>query len=58
MSRPGASTTTVSPDKERMHPKVKRNKISGNLIKGKESIQEQDNPSKMTKEDSIIDKKT
>ena len=57
MSIHGASITTVSPDKERIPRKIKRNKVSENLIKVKESIQEPDNPSKRAKVDSIIDEK-
>ena len=55
MSRPGASITTVSPDKELIPRKIKRKKFSETFIKGKETIQVPDNPSKRSKEDSIID---
>ena len=37
--------------------KIKRKKISENLIKGKDSTQEPENPSKRAKEDGIIDEK-
>ena len=57
ISRPGAIITTVSADKESIPCKIKRNKISKTLIKGKESIQEPNKPSKRTKKDSIIDEK-
>ena len=57
MSRHVASITTVSPDKELIPRKIKGKKISENLIKGKEIIQEPDNPSKRAKEDSSIDEK-
>ena len=57
MSRPGASVTTASPEKQRITCKYKRNKTSENLIKVKESIQEPENPSKRAKEDSITDGK-
>ena len=49
MTRPGASVTTVSPDKQRFPSKIKRKKISETFIKGKESIQEPDNPIKRAK---------
>ena len=39
MSIPGASITTVLPDKERIPRKIKEKKISETLIKGKYSIQ-------------------
>ena len=55
MSRPGTSITTVSPDKERIPHNIKRNKISETLIKGRDSIQVPENPSKRIKDDSIID---
>ena len=55
MSRPGASTTTVSPDKERIPCNIFEKKISENLIKGKYSIPVPDNPSKRSKKDIIID---
>ena len=42
MSRPGASVTTVLPDKQRFPCKIKRKKISETFIKVKESIQEPD----------------
>ena len=35
MSRPGASVTTVSPDKKSIPSNIKRKKISETLIKGK-----------------------
>ena len=57
MSRPGASITTVLPDKERIHCKIKRKKFSETFIKEKQSIQVLYNPSKRKKEDSIIDGK-
>ena len=57
MSRPGASVTNVSPGKQHISCKDKRNKTSETLIKGKESIQQPDNPSKRAKEDSIPDEK-
>ena len=57
MSRHEASITTVSLDKERIPCKIKRKRIPKTLIKGKESIQEPDNPSKMENEDSTIDEK-
>ena len=53
--RHGASITTVFPDKQRFPFRIKRKKISETLIKGKEIIQEPYNPSKGSKEDSIID---
>ena len=46
MSRTGASVTTVSPDKQHIPLKDKRNKNSESLIKRKEIIQEPGNPSK------------
>ena len=55
MSRPGARIMTVLKDKQRTPCKYKRNKTSEFLITGKESIQEPENPSKRTKEDSIPD---
>ena len=55
MSRPGASVMIVSPDKQRFPCKIKRKKILETLIKGRESIQEPDNPSKRAKEDIITD---
>ena len=58
MSRPGASITTVFPDKERIPCNIKSKTISENLVKVKEIIQVPDNPSKRAKEDSIIDEKT
>ena len=42
MSRPGASVTTVSQDKQRIPFKDKRKKTSKILIKGNETIQEPD----------------
>ena len=57
MSRPGASITPVSPDKQRIPCKYLKKKNSETLIKGKEIIQEPDNPSKREKEDSITDEK-
>ena len=57
MSRPGESITTVSPDKQCIPHKYKKKKNSETLIKGKEIIQEPDNPSKREKEDSITDEK-
>ena len=48
MSLHGASITTLSPEK--LYPSQnKKNKISEILIKGKESIQEPDKPSKKSK---------
>ena len=55
MSRHGKIITTVSPDKESIPRKIKRKKVSENLFKAKESIQEPYNPSKRAKEYSIID---
>ena len=57
MSRHGASTTTVFPDRERIPSKIKRKQISETFIKGKEIIKEPDNPSKRVEETSIIDEK-
>ena len=57
MSIHGEILTSVLPDKEHIPRKIKRTKISETLIKGKQSIQEPDNPSKRGKEDSIIDEK-
>ena len=57
MSRHGASKTTVSPEKRRSPRKIKKNKNSEILMKGKEIIQEPDNPSKKEKVDSIIDER-
>ena len=58
MSRPGASLTNVLLDKQRISRKDKRKKTLETLIKGKEIIQESDNPSKRAEEDSIPDGKT
>ena len=44
----------VFPDKQRLPFNIKRKKISENFIKGKESIQEPDNPSKREKEDGLL----
>ena len=49
MSRHGESITTVSTDKELTPHRIKGKKISETLIKGKESIQETDNPIKRAK---------
>ena len=57
MSRSRESLTTISPYKQRIPREIKRKKISETLIKGKESIQEINNPSKRAKEDSITDAK-
>ena len=57
ISRHVSSITTVSPDKERIPCKIKRKKMPDILIKGKDSIQEPENPSKRAKVDSIIDEK-
>ena len=53
----GESITTVSPDKERIPFKDKKEKISENLITGNDTTQEPYNPSKKEKVDSIIDEK-
>ena len=60
MSGHGASVPKESPDKQRIPRKNKINNTLDTSIKGKESIQETWNPSKMEKEDSIpdIEKKT
>ena len=58
MSIPRASMKTVLPDKQRFPRKIKRNKFSETMIRGKDSIQEPDNPSKGAKEESITDEKT
>ena len=55
MSGPGSSVTTESPDKQRIPCKYKRKKTSKFFIKGKEIIQEPNNPSKREKENSITD---
>ena len=55
MCRPGAVVTIVSPDKQRILLKDKRDKNSETLIKGKYIIQEPDDPSKREKNDSIPD---
>ena len=54
MSRPGENVMTVLPDKQRFPFNIKRKKVSETLIKGKESIQEPDNPSKREKEDGLL----
>ena len=46
MSVHGESVSSVTPDKQRIPRKNKRKKTSDTFIKGKESIQEPDNPSK------------
>ena len=46
MSIPRASMKTVLPDKQRFPRKIKINKFSETMIRGKDSIQEPDNPSK------------
>ena len=51
MSGPGASVMTESTDKQ--HIPRKNLKKSEFFIKGKESTQEPENPSKRAKEDSI-----
>ena len=55
MSRPGASTTFVSPDKEHIPRKIKKRNFSENLQK--KIIKEPDNPIKRAIEDSIIAEK-
>ena len=57
MSRPVSSINTVFPDKDCIPRKIKLRKVSETLIKGKEIIQEPDNPRKREKEDSIINEK-
>ena len=47
--------SSVAPDKQRIPSKNKIKKTSYTSIKGKESIQEPENPSKRSKEDSIHD---
>ena len=49
MFRPGASVTNAFPGKQSIPRKDKRNKTLENLIKGKEIIQESENPSKREK---------
>ena len=49
------SLSSVTPYKQHIHLKNKINKTSDTLIKGKESIQKTDNPSKRAKEASIPD---
>ena len=55
MSRYGEILTSVTPDKQRIPRKNKRKKTPYTYIKGKEVIQEPDNPSKRAKDDSIPD---
>ena len=55
MSGHRESLSSVTPDKQHIHRKNKINKTSDTLIKGKESIQKPDNPSKRAKEASIPD---
>ena len=51
------SLSSITPDKQHIHHKNKINKTSETLIKGKESIQKPDDPSKRAKEASIPDVK-
>ena len=51
----GSSVSSKSPDKQLIPCKNKINNTSDTQIKGKESIQELDNPSKTSKQDSIPD---
>ena len=51
----GSSVSSKSPDKQLIPCKNKINDTSDTQIKGKESIQELDNPSKSSKQDSIPD---
>ena len=55
MSGNGASVTSEFPDKQRINRKNKIKKTLDTLIKGKESIQEPENPGRREKEDSIPD---
>ena len=55
MSGHVASVLCESPDKQRITRKNKRRNTSDTLIKGKESIQVPENPSKRAKENSIPD---
>ena len=57
ISGPGASVTGEFPDKQLIHHNNLINNTSKASIKGTETIQEPDNPSKRGKEDSIIDEK-
>ena len=55
MSGHGEILSSVTTDKQRIPRKKKGNKTPDTFIKGKESIQKPDNPSKRAKESSIPD---
>ena len=55
MSGHGENVSVESPDKQCIPRKNKRKNTPDTLIKGKESIQETDKPSKRANEDSIPD---
>ena len=55
MSRYEKSVSSITPDKQRIPCKNNRKKNPDTSITGKEIIQELENPSKRTKEDSIPD---